>query len=184
MNVSLFTRIIIVGGILFFLAVVYYFIINLGKKCRMKIVTNSFEETQQAGIIFAKSLLDKHAPLVILLFGDLGAGKTTFMQGLAKGLGITRRLISPTFIIVRKYEIPGSKTQDVRIKQLYHIDLYRTQTVNDLKSLGIKEILQQKDAIVAIEWPEKLGELSPKNRWEITFTTLGENARSIIIEKI
>ena len=67
-----------------------------------KIITNSFTETQQVGFDFAKKLQGGE---VLALYGDLGSGKTTFMQGLAKGLGITKNIISPTFIIMRTYEI-------------------------------------------------------------------------------
>lgn len=149
----------------------------------MKIHTNSFTQTQKIGEEFAKNLKGGD---VVLLFGNLGAGKTTFTQGLAKGLGIKRRIISPTFIIVRKYEVAkvtlGSEaTPEARlkkdsgqarmtIKNLYHIDLYRTETEDDLKGLGLPEILEEKDAVIVIEWPEKLGSLIPKKRWEIQFT--------------
>lgn len=139
-------------------------------------ITHSFEETQQLGEQFAQKV---HGGDAILLFGDLGAGKTTFMQGLAKGLGIRHRIISPTFIIVRKYEVPIGT-----ITYLYHIDLYRTETEADLKGLGIPEILEEKNAVVAIEWCEKLGSLLPKKRWEVAFEWVNENERKIIITSL
>src|SRR5579859_3177717 len=161
----------------------------------MKQITNSHTTTQELGEDFAKKL---HGGDVLLLFGDLGSGKTTFMQGLAKGLGIERRIISPTFIIVRKYEVPESSPIK-NIQTLYHIDLYRTQTrstsfgltqdessgqaEDDLQGLGMNEILHENNAIVAIEWPEKLGSFLPEKRWELHFETLSENERSITIEK-
>ena len=142
------------------------------------IQTNSYQETQKIGEDFAKEL---HAGDILCLYGDLGAGKTTFMQGLAKGLAITHRIISPTFIIVRRYEIKRAKSEELRVKNLYHIDLYRTETEDDLKGLGIPEILEQKDAIIAIEWPEKMGELLPKKRWELRFEWMDENKRKVAI---
>ncbi len=145
------------------------------------IQTNNFEETQKIGEEFASHL---EGGDVLCLQGDLGAGKTTFMQGLAKGLGVTHRIISPTFIIMRKYEVPRIKNQESRIKLLYHIDLYRTATEDDLKGLGIPEILEEKDAIVAIEWSEKLGLLLPKKRWELDFEWIDENTRKIVIKKL
>jgi|SRR5579872_219682 len=177
----------------------------------MKVITDSYEATQKLGEKFAK---DINPGDILLLFGDLGSGKTTFMQGLAKGLGIQKRIISPTFIIVRKYEVPihprggdanssssersesrssdGSSRQARTIKTLYHIDLYRTQTPSassgqakdDLLGLGLPEILSEKDAVVAIEWPEKLGQFLPKKRWELHFKTIDENKRSITINKV
>ena len=134
------------------------------------IVTKSPEETQALAHEFAKSLKDG---AVVLLFGNLGAGKTSFMQGMAQGLGIKQRIISPTFIIMRKYDDQGSR--------LYHIDLYRTDSKADLESLGLEEVLQEKNAIVAIEWPEKLGSFLPEKRIEIRFETISENERKIEI---
>lgn len=140
--------------------------------------TNNFEETQGLGKAFAKQVQPGD---VLLLFGNLGAGKTTFLQGFAKGLGIEKRIISPTFIIIRRYALSE--------KTFYHIDLYRTQTEDNLKGLALPEILQEKDAIVAIEWPEKLGKFMPKNLpagrqvWSLEFETIDENKRSITIEK-
>ena len=146
-----------------------------------KIHTNSAEETQNTGSLFAKKLTGGD---IILLYGNLGAGKTTFVQGIAKGLGITKRIISPTFIIIRSYELPKNQ----KAKRFYHIDLYRTETDDDLKGLGIDEILSDKEAIVAIEWPEKLGTFLPKKNlpagrqgWEIRFTDDTNNSRDVTI---
>lgn len=142
----------------------------------MKILlTKSAEETQQFGELFAKKL---NKQSIIALSGDLGAGKTTFVQGLAKGVGITKRIISPTFIIIRKYRIKK------QVKEFYHIDLYRIHSEKDLEGLGLQEILHDPEAIVVIEWPEKLGSLLPKERWDICFEHVGENERKITINKI
>ncbi len=162
----------------------------------MKLHTNSALETQKTGAEFAKQLRGGD---VVLLYGELGAGKTTFTQGVAYGLGIERRIISPTFIIVRKYEVPsvilgnvvtpesGSRIDSgqarMTVKTLYHIDLYRTQTDDDLKGLGLQEILEEKDAIVVIEWPEKLGSLFPKKAWEVKFVDDQHDERDVTIEK-
>lgn len=102
---------------------------------------------------------------ILCLYGELGSGKTTFTQGFAKGLGITTRLLSPTFIIVRRYQIPLSE------KFLYHIDLYRLKNIDDLKELGLSEIFTDPNAYVVVEWAEKLGELQPHRRVDIHFTT-------------
>lgn len=142
----------------------------------MQVVTNNYEETQKIGEEFAAKL---HGGDIVLLYGNLGDGKTTFMQGLAKGLGIEKRVISPTFIIVRKYDVKNSPD----VATLYHIDLYRTQTLSDLQGLGLPEILEEKNAIVAIEWPEKLHSLSPKKHYSVSLETLDENTRKITIEK-
>ena len=94
-------------------------------------ITNNSRETQKLGAKFARILLAQAVQgvslsgnNVIALYGNLGSGKTTFVQGLARGLGVKKRIISPTFIIVRTYKI-SSEHQALSIKHFYHIDLYR-----------------------------------------------------------
>src|SRR6266404_1307525 len=89
----------------------------LVKRAMKKITTNSFKETQQIGFDFAKKIKGGQ---VLALYGDLGSGKTTFMQGLAKGLGITRNIISPTFIIMRSYQL-GTRDLGLGVRNLYHL---------------------------------------------------------------
>ena len=126
-------------------------------------ITNSSKETKKLGKNFAK-VLGKGD--VVCLYGDLGSGKTTFVQGLAQGLGIKNRIISPTFIIVRNYRI---KNYESRIMNFYHIDLYRVESGRDLEGLGIEEILNDSQNVVVIEWAEKLESLIPKKRTDIKF---------------
>jgi tRNA threonylcarbamoyladenosine biosynthesis protein TsaE len=143
------------------------------------IITNSKEETAALAQNLAKELKGGD---FLAFFGDLGSGKTTFIQGLAKGLGIERRIISPTFIIVRTYAL-GFKLQDSRFKTFYHIDLYRIETKNDLLGIGLDQIIGDKDNIVALEWAEKLGKMLPKQRIEIHMEYLEEDKRKITIQK-
>jgi len=109
-------------------------------------ITNSSEETQELGQSLAQGLKGGD---FIAFYGNLGSGKTTFIQGLSKGLGIERRIISPTFIIVRHYKIKQGN--------FYHVDLYRTETQNDLLSVGLDQIIKEDNNIVALEWAEKMG---------------------------
>lgn len=113
---------------------------------------------------------------VICLYGELGSGKTTFVQGFARGLGITSRLLSPTFIIVRRYPIPSKSLW------LYHIDLYRIQKPKELVSLGLSEILSDRTSFVLIEWAEKLGSWMPKQRRDIRFYVLPDGRHAISME--
>ncbi|MDP3988349.1 MAG: tRNA (adenosine(37)-N6)-threonylcarbamoyltransferase complex ATPase subunit type 1 TsaE [Candidatus Levybacteria bacterium] len=149
-------------------------------------ITNNFEETQKAGEGFVSRLnLDQGSTLkarVIALYGDLGSGKTTFIQGLAKGLGIKKRIISPTFNIVRKYEL-RIMNYELRFEHFYHIDLYRVQSLEDIKGLGIEEIINDPQNIVAIEWAEKMGNLLFKERVDIKFEYLAEEKRKISISR-
>ncbi|HEX8932564.1 MAG TPA: tRNA (adenosine(37)-N6)-threonylcarbamoyltransferase complex ATPase subunit type 1 TsaE [Patescibacteria group bacterium] len=137
-----------------------------------KIITNNFVETQQIGLEFAKTLKGGE---VICLYGDLGSGKTTFVQGLAKGLGIEKKIISPTFIIMRTYRIQNSKN-------FYHVDLYRIEESKDVESLGLLEIMKDKDNIVVIEWPERIEDLLPEKRIDIIFAYLDEDKREIVVK--
>jgi len=116
------------------------------------------------------------SPAIYCLYGELGSGKTTFIQGFARGLGITTRLLSPTFIIVRRYalKVPASF--------LYHIDLYRTQSMKDLEGLGLSEIFSDPHAIILMEWADRLGSLLPHKRTDIHFETLSEDERKITVE--
>ncbi|HSX08942.1 MAG TPA: tRNA (adenosine(37)-N6)-threonylcarbamoyltransferase complex ATPase subunit type 1 TsaE [Candidatus Saccharimonadales bacterium] len=139
-----------------------------------KIVTNTFEETQQVGLTFAKELRGGE---VIALYGNLGAGKTTFMQGLAKGLGITRNIISPTFIIMRTYEVSNND-----IRTLYHLDLYRIENDEQAVDLGLNDLMGEKDNIVAIEWPDKIENILPEKRINIYFEYLGDDKREIRLD--
>ncbi len=141
-------------------------------------ITNNLRETQKLAESLVKRL-DKGD--VVALYGNLGSGKTTFVQGLARGFGIRKRIISPTFIIVRTYKI-GSKYQVLDIKHFYHIDLYRIEGKKDLRGLGIEEIINGKD-IVVIEWAEKMQNLLPKKRWDVKFEDLGDSRRKITINQ-
>src|SRR3989344_7421055 len=109
-------------------------------------ITSSPTETKEFAQALAKAFTP---PKILALFGDLGAGKTTFIQGLAKGLGIKGRVLSPTFIFIRPHTLKGGS-------KFYHVDLYRLDSEKDAEAIGLTEILQDKNAIVAIEWPEKI----------------------------
>lgn len=137
-------------------------------------ITNNYKETKKLGIKFAKEIKNIN---VICLYGDLGAGKTTFAQGVAQGLGIENRIISPTFVIVRSY-----KTKNQKI--FYHIDLYRVETKRDLEELGIEEILNDNNNIVVIEWAEKLANFLPKKRIEINFSYENKSDRKIMFRLV
>lgn len=116
-------------------------------------VSNSEEETKQIAAKFAKQLSNG----VITLTGELGAGKTTFVQGFAKGLRIKEKIISPTFVLIRQHKIPKLN------KTLYHIDLYRLEDSPNIKELGLDEIWSNPKNLVLIEWAEKIANLLPKN---------------------
>lgn len=117
------------------------------------------------------------------LSGDLGSGKTTFTQGLAQGLGVKERIVSPTFILMRQHEV---KSEKGKVKSLYHIDLYRLEEglEQEFKNLGIEDIWQKPENIVAIEWAEKVKDLLPDNTVWIRFEDLGGDRRKIEIDEV
>lgn len=143
-------------------------------------ITQSAGETQEVGRSLAVSLKSRErrnvVSTVVCLYGELGSGKTTFVQGFAQGLGITARLPSPTFIIVRRYSIPSHNF-------FYHVDLYRV-TEEKLEELGLFEFLADVHSFVAIEWAEKLGVLLPRRRIDIRFSLMDDGARKISIKNI
>lgn len=114
------------------------------------------------------------APSIIALVGPLGAGKTTFLRGFARGLGIRRRVVSPTFLLARRYripkkfQIPNSKFQ-ILPRWFWHLDVYRLHGHKDLAGLDFSEILVDPANIVAIEWAEKVKKALPKRTTWITF---------------
>lgn len=97
---------------------------------------------------------------VVLLHGDLGAGKTTLTQGLAAGLGISGPIQSPTFTLVAEHAVPDAPGG---IGTLYHLDLYRLDGPDDLESLGFDQYIAPENAVTVIEWPERAaGWLPPR----------------------
>ncbi len=99
------------------------------------------------------------APMILALSGPLGAGKTTFVQALAQALGVEDRPRSPTFSLLRAYVLP-SETRGIR--RLVHIDAYRLETANDVYALDLEGELSEPGTIVAMEWPEQLGDALKK----------------------
>jgi tRNA threonylcarbamoyladenosine biosynthesis protein TsaE len=138
---------------------------------KQEFISNSIEETKEFASRFAKKLKPGD---ILALYGRLGAGKTAFIQGLAKGLGFKGKVFSPTFIFVRPYNIGNKKA---KIEILYHIDLYRLEDEKDLKSIGISEFLNEPNTISVIEWPEKIERNLPKKAIKIEIEVLGENRR-------
>jgi tRNA threonylcarbamoyladenosine biosynthesis protein TsaE len=133
--------------------------------------TKSAEETIARGREIGATL---KSPLLILLQGELGAGKTTLTKGIASGFGAAaeEEITSPTFTLIHRYS--GAKVP------VYHIDLYRIEGARDLDTLGLDDVFTE-DAVVIIEWPDRM---PPRHDWPILHVTLahsGEDARHIEI---
>ena len=150
----------------------------------IKYTTKSYKETQELGEDFARVIARSKATkqsrkgaVVLGLSGNLGGGKTTFLQGFSAGLGIKEKVLSPTFVILRKFRIAETGF----FQYFYHIDCYRLKNEKDILELEFKEIISDPKNIVAIEWPEKIKNVLPKNLIEINFQFVDKNKREIII---
>lgn len=141
----------------------------------MKCITQSERQTISFAKKFAKQLRGGE---VITLSGALGAGKTTFVKGLAKGLGIKKIITSPTFILMNVY-----KTKKQNVLYLTHIDCYRIDGQKDIENIGAQEYFGRKDAVVVIEWAEKIQKILPKKRMRITIK-IGKNHKRMVLIKI
>jgi len=147
--------------------------------------TSNFKETQELGKILASEITPG---ALICLTGDLGSGKTTFTQGLLKGLNVTGPFTSPTFLIIKNYqkEIPISKSQfpnkskikKYKIRNIYHVDAYRV-TSRDILNLGWKEMVAEKNNIIIIEWANRIRKIIPRGALWIKFEWLDQNKRKI-----
>ena len=144
-------------------------------------ITHSSEETIAKGREIASKL---HPPVLVLLKGDLGSGKTTLTKGIISGLGAAKEedVTSPTFNLVHEFSIPnapGSEGSSQSCK-LYHVDLYRIENFHDLQSLGLEDALSEK-AIVIIEWPERFTFRTDWPTVEIRLDHAGGDSRRISI---
>lgn len=134
---------------------------------------SSVEETWAFAREFAATLASGD---VVCLEGDLGAGKTTFTQGLAAALGVKGRVTSPTFCIVQEH---AAGSADARIPLLVHMDLYRLHDEDDVLAIGWEDYLAR-GAVLVVEWPERAGSLIPSGAKHVVFRHLdGEENRRI-----
>lgn len=139
-----------------------------------KIVTLSAEETEHLGYRLGVLLKKKGLAATVCLFGDLGAGKTTFVKGLASAFGIPAREVgSASFVIVAEYET---------VPPFYHMDLYRLGDEPCTEDIGLWEYIES-GGITVIEWAEKLGEM-PEDAMSVVFRHLDEDSREIAMDGI
>lgn len=120
------------------------------------IITNSVQETQQFGKTLAQQL---QGGAIVLLSGNLGAGKTALVKGMAVGFDIENEITSPTFTLMNMYEINNKNTT---AKTLIHIDTYRLKNAQELIEIGVEDYLGNKNTVSIIEWPEKINDLLKK----------------------
>ncbi len=140
-------------------------------------ISYNIEETQKVAEDFVSKLLPKQdTATVVGLYGNLGAGKTAFTQCVAKTLGINEKVLSPTFVIEKIYELINQK-----FSHLIHIDAYRMDSSDELKRLGWQEIISNPKNLILIEWPERVADVMPEHI-KITLKPLeNEGSREIEI---
>ncbi len=166
----------------------------------MKIISKSLEETQK----FAKEVLmeidagaksdlvpqsttsHQSVATVLLLDGDLGSGKTTFTQALARELGVKKQLTSPTFVLMKRYKIPCkgispcvALVKQGSFKHLIHIDAYRLNSGADLQNLGWGELVANPNNLIVVEWSEKVADLWTGEEAKISFKFINDQTREM-----
>lgn len=133
------------------------------------ITTWSPEETEAAGERLGRELRSGD---VVALTGPLGAGKTCFVQGLVRGLGVTTRATSPTFVIVNEYHgrLP-----------VHHVDAYRSTSLTELLDVGIEELFEE--GVTIVEWADKVAPLLPTRTTRVDIEGVGDEPRTITIRE-
>lgn len=148
----------------------------------MEISTKNKGATKKLGEKLAKKILKqkngKNAAIVALA-GNLGSGKTTFLQGFAKGLGIKEKITSPTFVILKRFQLDERQK---KFRNFFHIDCYRLMRPEELFDIGWQKIIYNPENIVAIEWPEKIKKIMPRGAVKIKFKFIDKKVRKLTIK--
>ncbi|MHB1316714.1 MAG: tRNA (adenosine(37)-N6)-threonylcarbamoyltransferase complex ATPase subunit type 1 TsaE [Minisyncoccota bacterium] len=143
---------------------------NVSEKKKLHIL----EETKAFAVDFVKTLSPQENKATVLgLYGDLGAGKTSFTQGLASALGIIDTVVSPTFVIEKIYTLENQK-----FSHLIHIDAYRIEKSEEMLHLGWEEIISNPDNLIVVEWPELITDIMPSHV-QIKLAHITENERVV-----
>ena len=146
-----------------------------GEQRRREYITESHEQTVELGRELARQM---HPPLLTLLVGNLGSGKTTLAKGIVSSLGGAPEedVTSPSFTLIHEYGRGSSR--------VFHVDLYRLESPREIATLGLEDLFDEAEpAVVLVEWGEKLRQLLPGRRWEIHLADLGEDRRKIVVEE-
>lgn len=134
-----------------------------------------FSEVINTTLTRAAEVVDGAA--VVTLTGDLGAGKTTFTQQLAAHLGIQESVVSPTFGIMKIYDVDG----DAYFDQLIHIDAYRIEDISEAGPLRLAELFMQPRTLICLEWPERIAEILPQHTVSIEITIAEDETRLVAL---
>ena len=153
-------------------------------------ISKTAKQTRTIGATLAKEILkinkkNKKA-FVLALEGDLGGGKTTFLQGLARGLKIKEKILSPTFVIFKRFQIPQGGTRKSLKRQpssgckfLCHLDCYRIKKAKEILEVGFKKMITDSSNIVAIEWADHISKFVPSESLALRFYFIDKHTRKI-----
>ncbi len=150
--------------------------IKVGEKYRSR----SASQTKRLGEKMAHRILEqgrRKKALVVALTGELGGGKTTFIQGFARGLGVAEKILSPTFVILKRFEVPNP-----RPSFFYHLDCYRIHEAKEILDLGFKKIISNPGNIAAVEWAYRIKNILPEDTVGVHFEIKGKEERIIRIK--
>lgn len=149
--------------------------------------TQSLQAFNAEVVRFAATLARSDAATIVALSGELGAGKTTFTQALARYFGIEETVTSPTFVIQKTYPMRDASRSngagDTGFKKMIHIDAYRLKSAHELEVLGWKEIASDAGNLIVIEWPERVAGLIPDSAHRITLEFIDEDTRNISYDR-
>ena len=134
------------------------------------------EELSRIANALLETFPQKSSATVIALHGPLGGGKTSFTQALAGVLGVTEYVVSPTFLLMRIYELPSGAS----FQKLIHIDAYRVEDIGEARVLNLDEYLNEPHTLIVVEWAEKIAELLPSDTVHLTFS-YGQDAQTRIL---
>jgi tRNA threonylcarbamoyladenosine biosynthesis protein TsaE len=141
---------------------------RLDEYLEKRVITKSPRETERFGRRFAKQLKSGD---VVAFFGELGSGKTTMIRGVCRAFGVMKGVKSPSFVYLRIYEAAVP---------IYHFDFYRLRSADELINTGLDEYFYE-SGIVLLEWADRLGQLLPGSRYDVTLRMLSENEREIVV---
>ncbi|HBB56752.1 TPA: tRNA (adenosine(37)-N6)-threonylcarbamoyltransferase complex ATPase subunit type 1 TsaE [Patescibacteria group bacterium] len=152
---------------------------------KKRIITKNLEEFISLVQIIAKNSLSRlnldngGGATVLALYGELGAGKTTFARAFAETLGVKEKIKSPTFIIFRKSKIENKEWSEKVFENFYHFDVYRIHNEKEILNLGWEEIISNPRNIVLVEWADKIESILPKNHIEVVLKHKEEGKREV-----
>lgn len=138
--------------------------------------------TKKIGAFLAGFLLrskkDWRHPLVVGIVGELGAGKTTFVQGFARALGVKEKIVSPSFVVMRAFRLGGRK----KFRHLIHIDCWRLKNSKEIKELGFSKLAEDRGAVILIEWADRIKNILPFHTVWISIICVAPHKREIVVD--